>query len=282
MRLGVLESWWDGEPVVPGHDAKEVATAAVDAGFDGLQVGGRWEDRHAAATEIAGSGLALLEWGRDPSLIGETAGERARGLDDLIRGLHEAAELGAEQSVVIPTRRSAEQLGIPAFGSGRDSAEAVASERLVDALLRAARTAEALGVTIVIEALNRYESALFHTVGSVAAVSRAVGSPNVKIMADLFHMSIEEVDLVAAIHSVGDVLGHVQLADSNRFEPGAGRLDIDPVLRELAAQGFDGWVSLECKVTDATSLATLVERVRAAWASGDPTELPAERVVHQG
>jgi sugar phosphate isomerase/epimerase len=86
-------------------------------------------------------------------------------------------------------------------------------------------------------------------------------------MADLFHMNIEEVDLGQAIDATGDYLRYVHLADSNRFEPGAGHLDFRPALAALKRIGYDGFMTLECRVMGAdkgralTDAAALIRRL---------------------
>jgi sugar phosphate isomerase/epimerase len=66
------------------------------------------------------------------------------------------------------------------------------------------------------------------------------------VMADFFHMNIEELDLTASIRRAGPWIGHVQLADSSRLEPGTGHLDFAAPFQALAEAGFDGYLALEC------------------------------------
>jgi sugar phosphate isomerase/epimerase len=72
-----------------------------------------------------------------------------------------------------------------------------------------------------------------------------VDSPHIGVMADTFHMSIEESDIPAAIRAVGSRLAHVHLADSNRAAPGRGHLDFTPIVQAIADVGYDGWISYE-------------------------------------
>jgi sugar phosphate isomerase/epimerase len=81
-----------------------------------------------------------------------------------------------------------------------------------------------------------------------AAICRDVGSTSVKVMADTFHMSVEEDDLAASIRSAGDLIGHVQLGDSGRLQPGVGHLDWPPVMESLRAAGYEGWLAMECTI----------------------------------
>ena len=286
MKIGVLESWWDGEPIASGLTSSDVIGFLEAARFDAVQIGGRWSaaERTHFVRQLSGRDLRLLEWGHEADLLADDSDERTAAFERFSAGLREAASLGAVHTVLVPSRRSASDLGVKLFGADRGEAVAVLEERLIDVLCRLALTAEDLGAVVMIEPLNRYESGIFHRVGDVARVCRAVGSPSVRLMADLFHMSIEEVDLSAALRSVADVLGHVQLADTNRFQPGAGHLHFPDIMDALVGTGFDGWMSYECKFTedtDAPDLASSAAWLRIEWESARARQLPGEGVVEQ-
>jgi len=100
-------------------------------------------------------------------------------------------------------------------------------------------------VTVFLEPLNRYESDYINTVDDVLKIIRHIGLSNVKLLADTFHMNIEEVDLAASLKRVGPELGFVHLADSNRQAPGHGHLDIREVLGALKDIGYQGYLSFE-------------------------------------
>jgi len=74
---------------------------------------------------------------------------------------------------------------------------------------------------------------------------RRVGSPNIKVLLDVFHMNIEELSIAAAIRTTGDKLGHLHIADSNRLAPGMGHVDFAEIAAALSDIGYQGWVSGE-------------------------------------
>jgi sugar phosphate isomerase/epimerase len=96
--------------------------------------------------------------------------------------------------------------------------------------------------------LNRYEDHMVNTLGRAAEIVREVGLPSVKVMADTFHMGIEEDDLGGSIRAAGDLIGHVQLGDSGRLQPGVGHLDWSAVMGALRDVGYDGWLAMECGI----------------------------------
>ncbi|NES15988.1 MULTISPECIES: TIM barrel protein [Micromonospora] len=54
--------------------------------------------------------------------------------------------------------------------------------------------------------------------------------------------------LPAALRAAAPYLGHVQVSDSNRYQPGAGHLDWAVLLRTLDEIGYPGWLALECRL----------------------------------
>ncbi|MFB3825593.1 MAG: TIM barrel protein [Bryobacteraceae bacterium] len=113
------------------------------------------------------------------------------------------------------------------------------------ALARVCRAAEDCGVTVLLEPLNRYECDYINTLEDGIAIIRELGAPNLKLLADSFHMNIEEADMTASLRAAAPFLGHVHLADSNRQAPGHGHLDIHAILRALDAAGYSGYLSFE-------------------------------------
>jgi sugar phosphate isomerase/epimerase len=76
-----------------------------------------------------------------------------------------------------------------------------------------------------------------------------VGLGSVRLGADTYHMNIEEADPAAALESAGPWLGHVQVSDSNRLEPGAGHVDWTAICASLKSIGYDGPVALESRLS---------------------------------
>jgi sugar phosphate isomerase/epimerase len=141
-------------------------------------------------------------------------------------------------------------------------------EVLIEELREIAPVAESTGAKVVLEPLNRYESRFLQRLDQAAEICQAVGSPGITFMADFFHMNIEEVDLGRAIEANREYLSYVHLADSNRFEPGAGHLDFRPGLAALKRSGYDGWLTLECRIMGPDKPKALVESaklIRRLW-----------------
>jgi len=129
------------------------------------------------------------------------------------------------------------------LGKGTDRPAAVA--RAGEALEALARRAARHNTGLVIEPLNRYESNFINTLGEAVELIEPLGADNVKLLADLFHMNIEERSITQALREAGRHIGHVHLADSNRLPPGRGHTDFVEVGRALRDIGYEGYLSAE-------------------------------------
>jgi D-psicose/D-tagatose/L-ribulose 3-epimerase len=107
------------------------------------------------------------------------------------------------------------------------------------------KTAEALGITYCVEPTNRFEQFLLNTTPEANAYLRDVGSPNLKLTLDTFHMSVEEDDLTEAILLAGANIGHMHLGEHNRHYPGMGFMPWDTIIRALGKLGYKGTLSFE-------------------------------------
>lgn len=118
-------------------------------------------------------------------------------------------------------------------------------DHLISGLRRCAEAAALHHVPFIYEPLNRYETNLFNRLGAAASFLESNQLENVVLLADLFHMNIEERDLTAAIHEVGRLIGHVHYADSNRQAMGFGHTDAKSVIAALREISYAGYLSAE-------------------------------------
>ena len=100
-------------------------------------------------------------------------------------------------------------------------------------------------VPLIYEPLNRYETNLVTTVADGVELMNSLTTDNVKLLADLFHMNIEEADLPAAIRAGQGAIGHVHFVDSNRQAAGLGHTDFAPIAAALTDIGYGGYLSAE-------------------------------------
>ena len=129
-----------------------------------------------------------------------------------------------------------------------------------------AKHAEARGVTICIEPLNRFETDFLNTCDQGMKLIKAIGSPAVKLHLDTFHMNIEEKDSGVAIRKAGKYLGHFHACGSDRGTPGGDHTDWPSIVKALKAIGYQGDVVIESFTTDVKVIA----RAAAIWRKIEP------------
>ncbi len=105
--------------------------------------------------------------------------------------------------------------------------------------------AASLGQVLLYEPLNRYETNLFNRQADAAAFLSGLKQTNIRLLADLFHMNIEEPSLEEALRSTAGLVGHIHLSDSNRHAAGSGHVDFAGIFSILREIGYKGYLSGE-------------------------------------
>ncbi|MCA9034405.1 MAG: sugar phosphate isomerase/epimerase [Planctomycetaceae bacterium] len=139
--------------------------------------------------------------------------------------------------------------------------------RLQEALNDLGEHAGARGVPLIYEPLNRYETNLAVTMEQGVELLKPLATSNVRLLADLFHMNIEESSLEEAIRDAGHFIGHVHFVDSNRQAAGRGHIAYEPIADALAAIDYNGYASAEAfPVPDSsTAAARTIETFRRVF-----------------
>ena len=136
--------------------------------------------------------------------------------------------------------------GAPPEGADDDTLR----ETLVGNLRFAASKLKDAGIALVVEPINTRDIPGFYLTRTAQALSviDEVGSDNLWLQYDVYHMQIMEGDLVPTIEANLGAIRHVQIADNpGRNEPGTGEINYDFVLAELDRLGYAGWVGCEYK-----------------------------------
>ena len=180
-----------------------------------------------------GTGLAYVREGQSLTSRHEEVRRRA------IARMQSFLQLGAEfGSVVI--------VGL-IKGLVKDSRDRIEYERhLTEALDACLPVARNLGVTLVLEAMNRYESDILNTMDECVRTIERFDSEHLKVHIDTYHMNIEEDQIGRNIVAAGRHIGHVHLADSNRGFPGTGHYDFAETIAALRTVGYQGALAVEC------------------------------------
>lgn len=246
IKLAAQESMLEGESLQEKFDF------ARSHGFDGIELSGRGGGVFAARREelqrARSSGVVM------PSavvsithFVGDFDDNRRQHAIDDVKSLLETLPIAGAAGVVMPNTFGVFSKRLPPFHPPRSDEESRA--RLVDGLRELGECGRREGAKIFLEPLNRYEDYLVNTLRDAVSIVEEVDSPAVAVIADTFHMSIEESHVGDAIRHAGSRIEHVQLGDSDRFEPGHGHYDWDDTLDALRAIGYDGWLAMECRLS---------------------------------
>ena len=156
------------------------------------------------------------------------------------------------------------------FGSGgsrelRDGwPKEKADAQFIALLKRMGPLAEAQGVTVTIEQLRAEECNFINRISEGAALIRATGHPNVRLLADLYHMACGG-DTPADLKAAMDVVVHMEIAEKvGRTVPGVSGDDFRPFFRVLREANYQGAVSIEGKWDDTNIGPAFVEMARQA------------------
>ena len=118
-------------------------------------------------------------------------------------------------------------------------------ENVARTLDAAASYAKQKGLLFGIEPVNRYENHLINTGWQAVDMIERVGSDNIFIHLDTYHMNIEEKGAGNGILDARDYLKYIHLSESDRGTPGSGTCDWDEIFATLAAIGFKGGLAME-------------------------------------
>jgi sugar phosphate isomerase/epimerase len=240
------------EQHLPGTTLEEKFGAALDFGFDGIELRGAGDLAFAARLpelkRASANGVVMPTVCVDmPHFIGAFDDDlRADAITQMSSQLTVMAEIGGTGAMT-PASYGMFSRRLPPFEPPRDPAGDRAV--LLDALGRLGEHAQSVGVTIFLEPLNRYEDHMVNRLSDATSLIDEIGLASVQVVADTYHQNIEEADPAAALRAAAPYLGHVQVSDSNRLEPGAGHLDWPLFAATLRDIGYAGDIALESRLS---------------------------------
>ena len=228
--------FWDGlqdaceRASALGFDAIEIfppSTAAVDAAVLNPLL-----KKHGLQLAALGTGAGMVK--HKLSLTNADGDQRAKARTFVKQIIDKAAEF--EASAIIGSMQGR-------WGDGTEKSQALGY--LGEALEECGEHAARHGLPLMYEPLNRYETNLCNTVDDGVKLLKSIKTKNVVLLADLFHMNIEEENIAAALRLGGKYIGHVHFVDSNRRPAGLGHMDFAPIAAALKEIGFEGYACAE-------------------------------------
>lgn len=213
-------------------------------GYDGVEVpvfGGTPDDYAKIGKMLDGIGLGRTVISIVPELsmnpLSEDPADRQRGVDHLKWLVDCTASLGAD-GIGGPLHQTLGHFsGAPTTDAEFDRAREVHA--------KAGDYAQANGVTIALEAINRFEAYFATTQDLICDYTRSLNHPAIKTMYDTFHANIEEADPVAAFTRNADDIVHVHISENDRGVPGRGHVPWAETFKAMKASGYDRWLTIE-------------------------------------
>ncbi|HYL82294.1 MAG TPA: sugar phosphate isomerase/epimerase family protein [Candidatus Acidoferrum sp.] len=224
-------------------DLDSICAQLRDLGYDGVELFSRNPkalDQAAIVGTIKRYGLAVPELSTGPS------SEDGLGLTDPDPAIRQAARERLRDYVDLAACWGAQiHLG-RIRGSIPDGPGASDAWKLMkEGFLETAEYGRPRGVRVLLEPQCRFQgNALLSVVEGIAFV-RELNHQNLGIVADTFHMNIEDVCLPASLMAAAPWLWHVHFADTNRWYPGAGHLNFREVLEALKLIGYERFITME-------------------------------------
>jgi len=233
-----------GGPFVFWDDLPAACRQARELGFDAIEIfppGPAALNANEVQMLLGDHGLSLAAMGTGAGWVKHQlhlclpdaaarskARDFAKSMIDLAGSLHAPAIIGSMQG---------------RFGDGVDHATALAW--LAESLEVLGEHARQYSVPLLFEPLNRYENNMVVSIDAGLKLLASLSTGNVRLLADLFHMNIEETSIAVALKAGADRIGHLHFVDSNRRAAGLGHLDYGPIAAALAAIGYAGYASAE-------------------------------------
>jgi 5-keto-L-gluconate epimerase len=233
------------EALALSSDVEAAFQLVSDSGFDGIEIAVR--DPAAVSVEkiislsektrldicAIGTGQAYVEEGL--SLTSSDPEKRAGAMERMKKQIELSVTINARVIVglIRGNVEKKEKIG-PALD--------ILKESLIE-LGDFAKTNNAPG--LLLEPICRYETKLLNSVSETVDFLEDFSGLPIKILADTFHMNIEDRDMAESIRLAGDHIGHMHFADSNRWAPGQGHIDFIKILDTLKKMGYDGYLSAE-------------------------------------
>ena len=229
-------------PWIYWHDLKAAIQKAAELKFDAVEL----FTPSAQAVDASELKAYLAAQSMRISAVGTGAGKVIHGLtltdpDPEIR--QKAVHFIADMMHFGALFEAPAIIGSMQGNAGLD--RAVSLRNLAASLKELGTLAESLGLELIYEPLNRYETNLFNRLEDAVAFLEDEKITGVGLLADLFHMNIEEENLAASIRKNAQWIRHIHFADSNRRPIGFGHTELNSVAKALQDIGYSGFVSAE-------------------------------------
>ena len=224
------------------------------AGYHHVELVGEWKQWSDADYQRILAHMETLKVTVDATSGASAGFADPSGQEAFLSGLKSiipaAQRLGCKQIILLSGKR------IDGAPAGRQHTASI------EALKRAADLLSSAGLVAVIEPIDRLENPTIYLDGVTEAfeITKAVGSPNVRVLYDIYHEQREFGNLIEKFESNIAQVGLIHIADvPGRHEPGTGEINYMNIYRKLAELDYKGTIAMEFYPTN-----DVVETLRRA------------------
>ena len=228
---------------VISDELKPIVNKLKGLGYDGVEflIGSADEAAYKSlgnhTRDIGLEVTTVFVVGKDENPASESAVIRAKALDRIKWAIDRAHDLNAK--IMCGPFHSAHATFAQRAPEDREY------EWSGEVLRSAGEYAAQTGITLALEALNRFECYLCNTVEQLTRLVKTADHPNVRAMFDTHHAHIEEKSCSQAIATIAPLLHHVHISENDRGTPGDGQVHFDDAFSALATINYDGWLTIE-------------------------------------
>ncbi len=247
MKIGIQDA------LLPGKNLREKFEIAKSIGFKGIEVWGRpfLEDEeiikeYKKVSKDTGINISSICAGYRNFLLEPEPENRRKSREDIKRLLEIGKELGAIGLILVPIFGPPKITDLTPYKNAYE----LEKELLLSQLPEIVEKAEETECCILLEPLNRYETHFLNRLEQAVEYCEKINSKYLKIMADFFHMNIEEANIYESIKKANKWISHIHLADSNRILPGMGHTDFKSGFKALKEIGYQNYMILECGIPE--------------------------------
>lgn len=235
-KYSVTQWVYGNEPLVTSLDRLQ------KYGYDGVELAGEPDKIDIKSTkkvlndyDMVCSSICGI-YSENRNLSSDSKVTRQKAIDYVKKNIDISAELNSKVLIVVPSSVGKTE---------PDSSYENAWNFALESFNIVADYASKSNIHIAVEALNRYETFLINNLTLAKKFVELINQPSVGIMADLFHMNIEERNIVESLFMIKDHLNHVHFADNTREGVGVGSTNFKPVLETLTEIEYKDFIAME-------------------------------------
>lgn len=235
------------EDMLPGRTVHERLSNAKALGLSGVEFWAEGLDDRvpniADALEATGLSACGINLGLSDGYLSPDLHTREEAIGKMRQAMATATDLEADYVSFVPHYGVATMPDLTPHSSPAD----LQKEMMIWLLRTVSDLAYAIGTLLVMQPINHYETAFMTRMEQAKFFRKKIKDhEDVKIAPNLFHMAMEEDNLIASLQDYQDDIGMIYLADSNRRLPGQGFLPWDTIGTTLKQMNYEGWLVLEC------------------------------------